>query len=102
MAQAVSHRLVSSEACVCVLVNSFGIFRGQSGTEVGLSPSYRVSRVSIIPPWLFLHIYHLGDEQVATIQRQPRLIDMKNMNMTNIFEELLYVEIRKNWFTFLE
>jgi hypothetical protein len=39
MAQAVSRRLVSSEACVCVLVNSFGIFRGQSGTGVGLSPS---------------------------------------------------------------
>jgi hypothetical protein len=39
MAQAVSRRPLTPEACVCFRVNSCGICGGQSGTGTGFSPS---------------------------------------------------------------
>jgi hypothetical protein len=49
-AQAVSHRLLTAEARVSVLVSQCGICGGQSGSGTGSSPSSSVPPVSIIPP----------------------------------------------------
>jgi hypothetical protein len=46
-------------------VSQCGIRGGQSGTETRISPSSSFSPVNIIPPWLSILMYHLGDEQQA-------------------------------------
>jgi hypothetical protein len=63
MAQAVSGWLFTAEALFCFRVSPCGIYVGQSGTGTGFPPSSLFSPASIIPPWLSVLIYHLGDEQ---------------------------------------
>jgi hypothetical protein len=63
MAQAPSHQPVSAEALIHTQVSPCGIFGGQSDTGIGFSPISSVSLINIIPPWLSMLIYHLGNEQ---------------------------------------
>jgi hypothetical protein len=63
MAQAVIRRYLTAEARVRAWVSPCEICDGQSGTGAGCSPTFSVSPVSLIPPWLIMLIYHLGDEQ---------------------------------------
>jgi hypothetical protein len=63
MAQAVSYRPLTTEARVRYRVSPCGICGAQSGTGIGFSPSSSVSPVNVIPPWLSLLMYHVGDEQ---------------------------------------
>jgi hypothetical protein len=63
MSQAVSHRLLTADARVRTRVNQRVIFGGQNNTVANFFPSFSVSPVSIIPPWLSMLICHLGDEQ---------------------------------------
>jgi hypothetical protein len=63
MAQAVSRRHLTAEASVRARVSPCGICGGQSGAGTGLSPSSSVFPVKIIPPYLSILMYHLGDEQ---------------------------------------
>jgi hypothetical protein len=65
MDQAVSHRPQTVEARIRAHVNTCGIFGRQSGTWTGCFLSSSVSPVSIIPSWLSIFIYHLGNEQVC-------------------------------------
>jgi hypothetical protein len=59
MAQVVSCQPLTTEAWV----SPCGICSEQSGTGTGFSVSSSVFPVNIIPPWLSILIYHLGDEQ---------------------------------------
>jgi hypothetical protein len=52
MAQVVSRRPLTKEACVRARVNPCGICGEQSVTGTGFSPSSSVSPVNIIPPSL--------------------------------------------------
>jgi hypothetical protein len=63
MAQAVSHWPVTEEAQVHTQVCPGEVCGEQSATGTGFSPSFRLSPVNIIPPWLSMLIYYLGDEQ---------------------------------------
>jgi hypothetical protein len=54
------HQPLITKALVCDWVSPCGICGGQSGTGTGFSPSS--STVNIIPPWLYILIYHLGNE----------------------------------------
>jgi hypothetical protein len=63
MAQAVSCQPLTMEARVHTWVNPCGICGGYSGTGTGFSPSSLVFPVSIVPPWLFILTYNLGDDQ---------------------------------------
>jgi hypothetical protein len=62
-AQAVSRRLLTTEARVRAQGNPCGICGEQSGTATGFSKSPFVFLVNIIPPWLSVLMYDLGDEQ---------------------------------------
>jgi hypothetical protein len=52
----------SAEVGVRVLVITSGICGGQGGIGTRFSPSSSLFPVSVIPPWLSILIYHLGDE----------------------------------------
>jgi hypothetical protein len=72
MAQAGSHRPLTAEARVRARVSPYGIRDGQSFTMTGIFPSSVFSRVSTIPPWLFILVYHLGhkiEPFVTVVQR---------------------------------
>jgi hypothetical protein len=64
-AQAVSRPPLAAEAWVHARVSPCGMCGGQSGIGTGLSPSSSVFPVNIIPPWLSIVVYHLGDKQQA-------------------------------------
>jgi hypothetical protein len=55
----------TTETSVHSRVSPYGIGGGQSGTRAGFPLSSLVFPVNIIPPWLFILIYHLEDEQYA-------------------------------------
>jgi hypothetical protein len=57
MAQAVSHRPLTSEAQVRARVPPCGICGGQSDIGTGFLRVFRFSPVSIIPPWPYAHTY---------------------------------------------
>jgi hypothetical protein len=61
MAQAVSHRppedRVRSRVSRCAIC-------GQIGTGTGFSPSSSVFPVIVIPPWPFMLMYYVGDEEM--------------------------------------
>jgi hypothetical protein len=61
--QAVSCRPLTSETRVRAGVTPCEICGGQSDTGTGSSQSSSVSSPNIIPAWLFMLIYYLGDEQ---------------------------------------
>jgi hypothetical protein len=60
LSQAVTSRPLTTEALVRALVNLCGIYGRQSVPVTGLSRSSSVFPVSIIPPWLFILIFHWG------------------------------------------
>jgi hypothetical protein len=60
--QTVSRRLLTAEDRVRTR-SPRGICGGQSGAGTGSSPNSLVYPVNIIPPWLSILIYHLGDEK---------------------------------------
>jgi hypothetical protein len=62
MVLAVSCRLLISKAPVRTRVRICGICDGQSGNGPGFSPSHTVYPVAIIPPWLTILVFYLGDE----------------------------------------
>jgi hypothetical protein len=62
MAQAVNRWPLTSETQFHARVSPFGNCGGQSGPGIGFCPSSSVFRVSFIPSWLSVLIYHLGDE----------------------------------------
>jgi hypothetical protein len=64
MVQAVCRRPLTAEARVRAQVSLLGVYGIQSGNGIGFSVLL-LSPVNIIPPWLFILIYHLGDEQQA-------------------------------------
>jgi hypothetical protein len=76
MAQTVSRQPLTTEAQVHVWVSPCGICGGQSGTGAGLLRVRWFLPVSIIPPWLFMLIYHLGDEQYAHLWPQFRDVSL--------------------------
>jgi hypothetical protein len=53
---------VTAEARDRFRISECGIC-GQSGTGTGFSPSSSGFPVNIIPPWLSMFMYHLGDKQ---------------------------------------
>jgi hypothetical protein len=59
MAQAVSSRPLIAEARILARVSPV-ICGGQIGTGTGFSPSFSLFPVIIIPPWLFVLIFHWG------------------------------------------
>lgn len=63
MAHAVRRWPLTTEVRVRARINSFRICGGQSCIVTVFSPTFSVSPVSLIPPWLIMLIYHLGDEQ---------------------------------------
>jgi hypothetical protein len=63
MAQAVSRQPLTADTRVRAWVNTCGICCGQSGTGTGFSPSSPTFPVNIVPPWLTILTYPLGDEQ---------------------------------------
>jgi hypothetical protein len=63
MAQAVSRWPLTAEAQVPARVGPCGICSGQSDSGTGYSPSSSVPPVNIIPPWLSIPTYNLGDKQ---------------------------------------
>jgi hypothetical protein len=62
MAQAVSCWLLTVEAQVRARVSPRGICGGQSHSRVGVSLSSLVFPCQLIPLWLSILIYYLGDE----------------------------------------
>jgi hypothetical protein len=62
-AQAVSRRLLTTDTRVRAQGNPCGICGKQSGTGTDFSKSHFVFLVNIIPPWLSVLMYDLGDEQ---------------------------------------
>jgi hypothetical protein len=62
MAQAVSRRPLTTKTRVRARVSPFGICGGESDTGTGFSPSFSSYCVNIIPPWLSILMYRLGDE----------------------------------------
>jgi hypothetical protein len=95
MAQAVSRRPLTAEGRVLTLVRPCGICGGQSGTGILFPRVFQFLPANIIPPWLSMLLYHLGDEQEAC--RWPQFrdilspIDMNNNNLhsslTDVFCE---------------
>jgi hypothetical protein len=65
MSQAVSHRPFTAETLVSGQFGTCGICGGQIGTRTGSSPNSSVSPVNMIPSWLSILLYHLGNEQQA-------------------------------------
>jgi hypothetical protein len=61
--QEVGRRPLTAEASVRARISPCGNCGGKTGTRAGFSPSSSVSPVSIIPPWLSMFVYHLGNEQ---------------------------------------
>jgi hypothetical protein len=59
MAKAVSRRLLTVEARVRARVSLCGICGGQSDTGQVYLRDVPFSPVNIIPPWLYILIYHL-------------------------------------------
>jgi hypothetical protein len=60
MAQAVSRRPLTAEVRVRARVVSCGICGGRSGTARDFSKSSSVFHAGIIPPLLFIILYHIG------------------------------------------
>jgi hypothetical protein len=72
MAQAVSHRTLTSEPRVRTRVCQCGIYGEQSGTGKGFFPSSSIFPVTIIPPRLHTHTSSEGQTTgslVAAVQR---------------------------------
>jgi hypothetical protein len=82
MTQAVSRLPLTAEARGFARINPCGICRVQSGTGTGFLWVLPLFPANIIPPWLSVLIYHLGDEQWARWWSQPETlshpIDMNN------------------------
>jgi hypothetical protein len=64
MAQAVSRQPLTADARVRARVSPCG---GETVTGTGFSRIFSVYSVSIIPPWLFIFMYHLGSKKYARL-----------------------------------
>jgi hypothetical protein len=82
MAQAGSRRPLTAEARVRAPVSPYDIRDGQSFTMTGIFPSSVFYRVSTIPPWLFILVYHLGHKNRTVCDRSSEThfhpIDINN------------------------
>jgi hypothetical protein len=78
MAQVVSRRALTAEACVHSRVSPCGICGRQSSTRTGFYRVLRFCPVSIIPLWLSVLIFPLGDEQLGRWRPQFRDIVLPN------------------------
>jgi hypothetical protein len=65
MAQLVSCQTLTAEAWVCDQVSPCGVSGGQRVMEQVILRVLTFSPVNIIPPWLSIRMYHLGDNQSA-------------------------------------
>jgi hypothetical protein len=63
MVQAVSHLSLAAKVQVRAWVSLCGICGGQSGIETRFLQVLGFPPVCIIPLWLSILMYHLGDEQ---------------------------------------
>jgi hypothetical protein len=60
----VSRQPLTAEVRFRARVSLYGICGEQSGSETDFSPSFSVFPVSILPPWLSIHVYYLEIKQM--------------------------------------